>query len=216
MQAHWRADFISARQCARGKPLKPRQVRASSQPSRQHRGRIGIARHPSRATLRAGLCPSPWTDRQERPGEVAGEGICRSGRFPPSETQGHRQRPRHEASEAPAGPVPDGRPEDRPRRAASTGAGSGSPVTRLGRPFGPGLALRPGLIGRSGPERPQRSAKAAPARKRMGNPHAEPLPPIKEEVTGISPPITRRAPDWQASRRPWRIFRNHRPANSCH
>ena len=31
-------------------------------------------------------------------------------------------------------------------------AGAGSPGPRLGRPFGPGLALRPGLIGRSGPE----------------------------------------------------------------
>jgi hypothetical protein len=52
----------------------------------------------------------------------------------------------------PARAVWPDRQDRRPRRSRQPRGRSGSPGTRLGRPFGPGFALRPGLIGRSGAE----------------------------------------------------------------
>lgn len=67
--------------------------------------------------------------------------------------RGRRARP-----EAPAKPAPSGRTRG-PAEADRIEAGTGSPGTRLGRPFGPGFALRPGLIGRK--DHGRRRAQAA-------------------------------------------------------
>ena len=48
-----------------GRASAERQARGSAPPEPTGPEPERIARHPSRATLRAGLCPSPWTDRQK-------------------------------------------------------------------------------------------------------------------------------------------------------
>ena len=80
------------------------------------------------------------------------QGGCRTPRPP-------LIRGRQARREAPAEPAPRGRPEDRPRQSRQDRSRSGSPGTRLGRPFGPGFALRPGLIGRK--DHGRRRAQAA-------------------------------------------------------
>ena len=68
MQDHPGCPLFRGRQSGREAPVKPEPNGRTKGPpkpivSRSER----IDRHPSRATLRAGLCTSPWTDRKERP-----------------------------------------------------------------------------------------------------------------------------------------------------
>ena len=68
-------------------------------------------------------------------------------------------RGRQARREAPAEPAPRGRPEDRSRQSRQDRSRSGSPGISLGRPCGPGFALRPRLIG--GKDHGRRRAQAA-------------------------------------------------------
>lgn len=75
-------------------------------------------------------------------------------------------RGRQARREAPAEPAPRGRPEDRPRQSRQDRSRSGSPGIRLGRPCGPGFALRPGLIVRKrtmGADAPKRHGRESPS-----------------------------------------------------
>lgn len=68
MQDRPACPLFRGRQVGREAPAKPEPNGRTKGPlksivPRQER----IDRHASKATLRAGLCPSPWTDRKERP-----------------------------------------------------------------------------------------------------------------------------------------------------
>ena len=82
-----------------GRASAERQARGSAPPEPTGPEPERIARHPSRATLRAGLCPSPWTDRQKgsraqtRPSGTA-KPHRRNGGAAPSARPKRKRRPR--------------------------------------------------------------------------------------------------------------------------
>lgn len=68
MQARSSSPLFLGRLEEREAPVKPEPIGRTKGPPRSIVPKPErIDRHPSRATLRAGLCPSPWTDRRERP-----------------------------------------------------------------------------------------------------------------------------------------------------